>query len=85
MDRTDARRGALTGLSTQRRPCGRCTSPSRVSSTSAIGVPLFLLKRFVAVVFSRVGDVFTNGIEVGFGNGECPVLLLTLCHEFFSD
>ena len=34
---------------------------------------VFLLKRFPGVMFALVGDVFTNGIDVGFGNGERPI------------
>jgi hypothetical protein len=34
---------------------------------------VFLLKRFLAVVLSLVGDVFANGFDVRFGNSESPI------------
>ncbi len=39
-------------------------------------LPVFLLKRFLAVVFLLVGDVIANGFDVGLGNGESPVARL---------
>lgn len=32
--------------------------------------PVFLLKRFLPVVFALVGNIFANGFHVGFGHRE---------------
>lgn len=45
--------------------------------------PVFILKRFLAVVFALVGDVLAHGFDIGSGNGEGSVSGLPCeCGEF---